>query len=550
MGHDQYSRFNNPTTTTTAATTLTTSTTTTMISPILATRILAGLVALYILYALLAPLFSPLRKIPGPLAARFTKAWYFTRVSKGDFHRENTLLHRKYGPVVRLAPNYVSLDEPSVVKTVYGIGSKFPKSDWYQGFKAPGPKVPFTLFADQDIRRHAENRKIFQNVYSMSSMVSYEPFVDRCADLLAARLREIADGVGGGGRERGAGELDMAHWFQAYAFDVVACVTFGSRFGFLDRGEDVFSMMAQLHSVVRYSALAGLFPRVHAWLFYPSARLGLFGSRGRVAHMAFVERRMAVRAEERTSEEARKPQARDGDGDGAAAQRDFMDRLWDKHDEDPDRVSRYHIFMVGLSNITAGSDTTSSTLSGLLYLLLSHPRALARLTAELDAAALSDPPTFKEGQALPYLDAAIKESLRLHSAVGLPLWRVVPPGGGLEVAGHLLPPGTNVGVNAWTAHRNPAVWGADAGEFRPERWLEADRSRLAAMEAYYLPFGLGARTCIGRHISILEVVKLMPRLLREFEFGLARPEDGMTCDDFWFVLPKNFMVNVKRREKA
>lgn len=509
-----------------------------MISLTLAT---AGLLALYILYTFVAPLFSPLRKIPGPLAARFTNLWYLKHVNKGDFHHENTALHRKYGPVVRLAPKHVSLDDPSMVKHIYGIGSKFPKSDWYQGFKAPDPKI-FTLFADQDIKRHADSRKVFQNVYSMSSMVSYEPFVDQCADLFSQRLREIADGANP--------VLDMAHWFQAYAFDVVACVTFGSRFGFLDRGEDIFSMMAQLHDVVRYSTLAGIFPRLHAWLFYPSARLGLFGSRGRVAHMDFVKRRMAVRAEERKSNEAEKRKLEDGTG----AQRDFMDRLWDKHDENPDRVSRYHIFMVGLANITAGSDTTATTLSGLLHLLLSHPRVLAKLTAEIDAAPLSQPnPTFKEAQTLlPYLDAVIKESLRLHSAVGLPLWRMVPPGPGLQVSGgDVLPPGTNVGVNAWTAHRNPDVWGADAGEFRPERWLEADKAGLAAMEAYYLPFGLGARTCIGRHISILEVVKLVPRLLRELEFELAGPPgEGMRCDDYWFVLPKELMVNVRRRGKA
>lgn len=517
-----------------------------MITFTLVKGIFAALVALRILYAILTSVLSPLRKVPGPLAARFTRLWYFTRVAKGDFHHENTELHRRYGPLVRVAPGFVSLDDPSAIRTIYSIGSKFPKSDWYQGFKAPDPSI-FTLFADQDIKRHADSRKLFQHVYSMSSMVSYEAFVDQCADMFAKHLQDAVDS---------RRNLDMAHWFQAYAFDVVASVTFGSRFGFLDRGEDIRGMMGELHEVVRYSSLAGIFPRLHAWIFYPSAKLGLFGSRGRVAHMEFVRRRMAVRAEERRLgdyEAKLKTQAGD-------TTRDFMDRLWDKHDENPDRLTQYHIFMVGLANISAGSDTTSTTLSGMLYHLLTHPRVLSKLESEIDELTakgqLSDRPTFKEAQQMPYLDAVVKESLRLHSAVGLPLWRVVPEGG-LEVAGQFLPAGTNVGVNPWVAHRNREAWGADAEVFRPERWLEAQaeaeagrKERLQRMEAYQISFGLGARTCIGRHISILEMTKLVPRLLRDFEFELLRQGDEMKCDDFWFVLPKDLWVSVRRREKV
>lgn len=102
-------------------------------------------------------------------------------------------------------------------------------------------------------------------------------------------------------------------------------------------------------------------------------------------------------------------------------------------------------------------------------------------------------------------------------------------------------------------HRNESVWGADAAEFRPERWTEAqaeaqagNKERLRRMEAYYLPFGLGSRTCIGRHISMLEMCKLMPRLLRDFEFELERPEEEWECEDFWFVMVKNFSVRVRR----
>lgn len=508
--------------------------------------LLAALIALYIVYILIAGLCSPLRRIPGPRIAYFTKLWYFIRVGKRDFQHENIDLHRKYGPLVRVGPKLVSVDDPASVKTLYGITSKYPKSDWYSSFMIPG-KDSFTLFGDQDIRRHADSRKRFQNVYSMSSLVSYETYVDQCADIFTQRLSEIA----ASGRP-----INMAYWLQAYAFDVIACITFGGRFGFLDSGEDIRGMMSQLHDFVRYASLVGIFPWLHRWFFHASARLGMFGSSARVMHSEFVQRRITVRAGERKLRDLEADTKAKADG----MPRDFMDRLWDQHDLDPDKVSMYHIFMMGLSNITAGSDTTASTLSGLFYHLMTHPRVLAKLKEEIaDLTAkgqLSERPTFKESQQLTYFDAVVKESLRLHSAVGLPLWRVVPEGG-VEVAGEFLPAGTEIGINAWVAHRNKNVWGHDAEEFRPERWLEAQalaeagqRETLQRMEAYYLPFGLGSRTCIGRHISILEISKLVPRLLRDFDFELDRPQEGMPCDGFWFVLPQNLSLRVKKTAKS
>lgn len=275
----------------------------------------------------------------------------------------------------------------------------------------------------------------------MTSLVSYETFVDECADVFAQRLHEMS----------GTGTcINMGHWFQCYAFDVIACITYGSRFGFLDRGHDIRGMMSDLHAVLRYSTLVGIVPWLHDWIFYPASRLQLFGAKGRVTTMDFVKRRMAIRDGER---QLREP------SDKAKAQtegvtRDFLDRLLDQHDENPEKTTMYHVFLVGLANINAGSDTTATSLSGILYYLLKTPRVLAKLKEEIEEftakGQLSAHPTFKETQRMSYLDAVVKEALRLHAAVGLPLWRVVPEGGA-EIAGQYLPAGTNVGINAWVA---------------------------------------------------------------------------------------------------
>lgn len=205
-------------------------------------------------------------------------------------------------------------------------------------------------------------------------------------------------------------------------------------------------------------------------------------------------------------------------------------------------------------NIFAGSDTTSITLTATLFSIIKRPGVLQKLRAELDEAAqkgeLSDPPLFAETQKLPYFQAVMKESLRLHPAVGFPLWREVPTGGA-TISGTYFPAGTSVGINPWVAHRNRDVWGHDAEDFRPERWMESSEDQLREMNAMYMPFGLGSRTCIGKNISLLEVSKLIPQLLRKFDMDIVRGvgEDGeLKSRCAWFVKQKELLVTVKKHD--
>lgn len=208
------------------------------------------------------------------------------------------------------------------------------------------------------------------------------------------------------------------------------------------------------------------------------------------------------------------------------------------------------------ANVFAGSDTTSISLSASLFYIITHSDVLAKLRKELDDAtargALSDPPTFAETQALPYLQAALKEALRMHPATGLPLWREVPAGG-VTLCGTYFPAGTNVGVNSWVAHRNRDIWGADADEFRPERWLDSPEDKLREMNAMYMPFGLGSRTCIGKNISLLEISKVIPQLVRKFDISRIETRPAAESSELpsrcvWFVRQKEFNVRVSPRE--
>jgi cytochrome P450 len=106
----------------------------------------------------------------------------------------------------------------------------------------------------------------------------------------------------------------------------------------------------------------------------------------------------------------------------------------------------------------------------------------------------------------------------------MPLERVVPAGGA-EISGHWLPGGTTIAVPVPVVHRNVKVFGEDANDFRPDRWVEADEHQRIVMERTMLAFGAGKRVCLGRHIAELEMKKVIPRLLLEFD--VRTPDTGL-----------------------
>lgn len=210
-------------------------------------------------------------------------------------------------------------------------------------------------------------------------------------------------------------------------------------------------------------------------------------------------------------------------------QPDLLSKFIAARESRPDFMTDTLVQTMAVSMAFAGSETTAISLASVFYNLLRHPEALAKLRREIDdagqAGVFGDQETglvtWAESQRLPYLDACVKEAFRVHPAAGLPLERVVPEGGA-EIAGHWVEAGTVVGCSAWVLHRRPEVFGADANVYRPDRWIPRegdpdDEKRIKEMNGMMFQFGMGSRTCIGKNISLLEIYKLVPSLLRRFE---------------------------------
>ena len=204
--------------------------------------------------------------------------------------------------------------------------------------------------------------------------------------------------------------------------------------------------------------------------------------------------------------------------------------------------------------IFAGSETTAISLSAVFHHILENPRVYKKLMAELDQAAKdgtiadreNNKVSWSETQKLPYLDACIQESLRMHPAAGLILERIVPAQG-IDILGHSIPGGTIVGCNAWVVHRRPEIFGLDVDTFRPERWIEATPEKVREMKGAMLQFGAGSRSCIGRNISLLEIYKVVPSFLRRFKVEMEEPGRSWRTWNAWWVVPKDFRTRFRVR---
>ncbi|ETN45757.1 uncharacterized protein HMPREF1541_09590 [Cyphellophora europaea CBS 101466] len=481
--------------------------------------------------------FRPgVRAIPGPFAAAYTKLWRVYDVWNGTAHLTAIKLHRKHGPLVRVAPNHVSVGDPDYIPVFYNIKEDYTKTGFYPIQCISWKKRPeMNLFSTRDPEEHRIGKRKIGAAYSLPNLLQSEAAIDSCIELFMSRLNELTspDGV-----------IDLGAWLQYFAFDVVGEVTFASKLGFLERGADVDGMMKAIEGMLTYAALCGQVPEYHKYLLgNPLFSLILPAMETWNQVLVFTLKAINSRASIK----------RDGELINADTEgRDMLSRWGNTNRVHQNQMTTRDIIVHLSTNVFAGSDTTAISLRAIIYFLCRHPSQRAEMVAEIDAAdaagKLSHPISYKEATTdLPYLGAVIREAMRLHPSVGLLMERHVPPGG-LDIHGHHLPAGTVVGINPWVTNRNERVF-PDPEAFKPERWLEAsevDRKRMDSL--WELNFGGGSRKCIGRNISWIEISKVIPELYRRFEISLAHPEKEWKITNHWFVQQEGVECILRKRK--
>lgn len=424
--------------------------------------------------------------IPGPPWAPWTTLWLLRRQLKRRVARDLAELTKQYGPIYRVAPNYVVISDPAEVRRVWHIRGPWSRSAWYDMFRFD--QSVETVFSEQDNAAHAAIRAKLQPGYSGKDVDNMHSVVDRrVADLVDLIERKY---LSSGDAFR---PMDLAEKAQFLALDIISELAIGNCFECLREDRDTYGHIAAVSGSVPLMTLMATVPASLALLRNPIVRSLLPKDKlegiGRMN--ALAQKNAAARF-----------------GPDKIVRRDMLGSFV-AHGVTPDSA-----WLETFGQIGAGSDTTATAIRMILFYLISDAPSYHKLQAEIDEAVcagrISAPVTDDEARRLPYLQAVIREGMRVWP----PVTGLMPKICDTEqtVCGVRVPPGTNVCWEAVSVMHNRDVFGDDATCFRPERWLEAearDPERRRNMEqVQMLCFMASTRwECLGKTIALIEINK-------------------------------------------
>ncbi|KAL7415813.1 cytochrome P450 [Mrakia frigida] len=498
------------------------------------------LLSLFFLHPFYSDPFN-LRSIPGPPAARILDLWLAGATMAGVRSLRVHRAHARYGPIVRIAPNHVSIADPEAIPIVLGHGTGFLKAEFYDAFVS----IRRGVFNTRDRTEHTRKRKLVSHVFSQKNVLSFTSYIHTSIDLLVAqwdRILASSSSPKPTTTTTTIAEFDTLPWFNFLAFDIIGSLAFGRPFGMLRTGKDAAPVEAGgtveairvLNERGEVSATLGC---LEGWVRPYVKKLPWFKKRLiSVSDLASI----AIAA---VSHRLANPPSSDPS--------DLLSKLQRGKDENGEEMGTEELTAEALTQLIAGSDTTSNSSCAIFYHLAFNPQVLSTLHAELDLAlAHLDPyeagsPKYDDVKALPYLEAVIGEALRIHCTSGIGLPRLVPPEGAM-VAGRFWVGGTVLSVPTYTLHRLKSAWGEDPDVFRPERWFQQDKDKMAAA---FMPFSFGPRGCVGRNLASMELLLIVSSLAWRFDFTTSIPEQKLEVKEGFLRKPTECVLRVRRRSE-
>lgn len=280
---------------------------------------------------------SPLRSYPGPWLASCSRLWKVISTASTRTHLDHIELHKRYGPVVRIAPDEVSIASPEAARTLLSAGKRFYKTPFYGVF--PPPENP-DIFTEVRENVHAQKKKVANVPYSMAAMQQLSPFIDDTIELLMSKMDAMASaGASASASATGKPIVDLGNWLHWFAFDVLGEVAFSRSFGFVEQGRDVDGAIHTIDEGQRYNGIVGQVPfldkflrRNPLWKLIPA----LNTKNALIARMALDELAR------------RKPFDKESEGKwrGGDGRQDLLASLIKGHLKDPQRFGEGDVFAV------------------------------------------------------------------------------------------------------------------------------------------------------------------------------------------------------------
>ncbi|KAJ4403645.1 hypothetical protein N0V82_010622 [Gnomoniopsis sp. IMI 355080] len=447
------------------------------------------------------------------LGAALATIWFYASVASGRHPFTMRDLHRKYGNVVRIGPNWLSFSSPQAYMDVYGRPSHGKKAFLKFGeYERPGD---ISTTRDPDL--HAVQKRALSKGFSAAAMRDQEKVLHEYLRLLFEQL----DTLGKGGQV--AVKIGEAlNWFT---LDIIGDLAFGESFESIsEASNEAYSLITD---ALRYSNVEYL-KRQRPYIGPIVARL-LFPRSLKEKHLKY-QRMTAAKA-------AKRIKRTDLD------RQDFFSHLIRDG-----RISEKELMATAWTLIMAGSETTATALTATIFYLLRNPQTLDNLTNEILASFQSAHQiTGDSVVGLKYLNGVIEEGLRLFPPLALGLPRESP---GAVVDGHFIPQGTCVSVENFSLSYDPRYW-EEPESFRPERWLGTGFEHDNKMAHH--PFSEGTRSCIGKNLAYLELRILLASLVFQYEWELVSTEIedwNSACQCFALWTMPELLVKLRPRGKA
>ncbi|MCJ1307894.1 hypothetical protein MMC25_001542 [Agyrium rufum] len=440
---------------------------------------------------------------------------YYDLWLRGRYMWKLEELHEEYGPIVRINPYELHVNDPDWIDILFTGGSKKREKYRWIGRQLT---LPNALTATISHNHHRKRRAVLNPYFSKASVRKLEPMVQDTLGELLKRMDAMAD----------KGAIPLQYAYKATTTDIITEYCFGSTVNsnylrmddfnapFFDAVQQNFEMSHWMMHLAWLGPLMAKLPeRVMLTLMPPMVSLYRM-------QRQWVRQIDSIRG------------SKDEDFGKDTIFHGLLHNNLPESEKGSQRLQEEAQQLV-----LAGQDTTSSSLAAITFYLLETPEVLAKLKAELEIA-MPDPneiPTSAKVEPLPYLSAVIQEGLRIHPGGTLRTQRVAPDEALVYDDGEtkwVIPPGTAISMDAPSIHGNTRIF-PEPHRFRPERWIENPK-----LSRYQFAFSRGTRGCLGINLAYQELYLVLAGVFRKYDlYDESKKEQGPTLALFDTTLERD-----------
>ncbi|CAI6335377.1 unnamed protein product [Periconia digitata] len=418
-------------------------------------------------------------------------------------------LHQQLGPVVRIAPNELHINDTDVFQEITKIGSPFTKDPGFYNFIT----FPGTSIGETDASRSRIQRQVLTPAFSPSRASELATSVKDKVDRLLERFVESSNR---------SEPVNLSMAVKAFTMDVISEIVLGKELGFMMDPGYRNQFIEYLHFTFDMGWTATAFPNMT--IFSLSLPDWLSTALFPIPIMQFKKQCIILVDEYLRVRNA----PRVGVTENFTKKVDFnksvvIDTLVDPTSaKDQSVLDASQLAEEVIMLLSAGNDTTSDAIIVGIYQVLRNSSIHDKLSQELAAAFPRNREiTYNNASKLPYLTAVVKETLRYSNPLPDKAPKVVPKEG-WTLYGQKVSPQTVINTSSYLLNRHPSIWGSDAYDFRPERWLVNDSAHL---DKFMTSFYRGSRQRLGKDLALCEIYTLLANLFRRFDMELYNTTD-------------------------